>query len=466
MPNSILNQPMDLANADLVKTTLQKEADVIVSSVILGFIFTRYYQGQPCQFDIEHPTDEQIKKWQEADKDPSKGMPEDYLEYLQEQQEFLDVMSALAIVVDKREAGMGKWLKDGQSAFGKEGKLITGKKGGEMIDHKKRATPLSYSKARMLKNALANKDTVYQGRGAYTGLVDNPITENNNLYPTMRVNVPVGVRDWAGFEQANNPYVTPDINRFYQGDQNAVPWGIILANKCGKLFNLDPDRSVGMGKIPPVNDISRKDLKVGYVHGMCTAIVKSRESGPWCTPFEMGTGKVTTKMASCFPCTTYMYNAGYPPSSTHLGRGESWVPPQDYNRLEYKDNEQAPVAQCNCNESISDNLLQGWNREIFKQMLLGVEHLENITDSLLERDQPYVDSEYYHTIANLNDLLERQFHDSATGWQDDEIRAKGGQLFLDALTIHDKEINRLKRTFQPAVDTFSFMQEQSLDFDP
>ena len=87
-----------------------------------------------------------------------------------------------------------------------------------------------------------------------------------------------------------------------------------------------------MGELPAM--VANPGTQVGHIHGMCSAIVQSSEQGPWCTPYEMATGTQTTKMASCFPCSTYMYSTGYTPTSTHLGRGESWVPPQSGSRLE------------------------------------------------------------------------------------------------------------------------------------
>jgi hypothetical protein len=63
-----------------------------------------------------------------------------------------------------------------------------------------------------------------------------------------------------------------------------------------------------------------------YTHGMIQAIYKSYSLGPSCTPYEIAVGDQTKKMASCLPCSLFMVAAGYPPTSTHLGRGESWPP--------------------------------------------------------------------------------------------------------------------------------------------
>jgi hypothetical protein len=59
---------------------------------------------------------------------------------------------------------------------------------------------------------------------------------------------------------------------------------------------------------------------------MIQAIYESAWTGPWCTPYEIAVGTETTKLASCFTCTLFMYANGYPPSAIHLGQGASWVP--------------------------------------------------------------------------------------------------------------------------------------------
>jgi hypothetical protein len=44
------------------------------------------------------------------------------------------------------------------------------------------------------------------------------------------------------------------------------------------------------------------------------------------TAYEVAVGFETSKLASCFGCTTFMYANGAPPSFMHFGRAESWVP--------------------------------------------------------------------------------------------------------------------------------------------
>jgi hypothetical protein len=51
---------------------------------------------------------------------------------------------------------------------------------------------------------------------------------------------------------------------------------------------------------------------VAYTHGMIQAIYNGYSLGPSCTPYEIAVGAVTTKMASCPPCTLFMVAQGYP----------------------------------------------------------------------------------------------------------------------------------------------------------
>lgn len=427
---------------DEIKSKVQAEADLIVTAMLLGFIATRHYQNQICRFDFESPSEKKraiqkqldshqkeeltrelfekrrregsVLTWDSthqtlATQDVQK-LEADYLEQLREVQDFEVALDTLSAVLDKFEPGMGASLKDGQSPDGKEGALITGKKGGEMATPENRATPVRMSKLRMLRNAKKEIGQIYQGRGAYTGLVEDPIQENTNVYPTMRVKV----------------------EGLWPGLPNAEYWGLIQAkDKDKRLFNLMDNPKLGMGPIHLQVDESAKETKVGYVHGMCTAIHDCVKSGPWTTPYEMATGQVTTKMASCFPCTTYMYSAGFPPSSIHLGRGESWVPPRDGRRLEKNANNET-----NCDHTICNNLSLRWHRDVHKQLTLGVKVLQASPHNLSATHRPL--------LTVLDNKL--------TPMDDDAINNRGGDLFLSALTMHDNEVNKIKRTLEPAFE--------------
>lgn len=71
-------------------------------------------------------------------------------------------------------------------------------------------------------------------------------------------------------------------------------------------------------------------------HGMILAMVKYRtQYDKNSFIFEIALGNNTTKVSSCFACSTYMEANGTPASSTHLGRGDNWGIP-DENDKAYK----------------------------------------------------------------------------------------------------------------------------------
>src|SRR5262249_32130039 len=114
---------------------------------------------------------------------------------------------------------------------------------------------------------------------------------------------------------------------------------------------------------PTIDDI------VSYTHGMIQAIYKGYTLGPSCTPYEIPVGAATTKLASCLPCTLFMVAVGYPPTSIHLGRGESWAPlylPYNPNG-EGESNELAVIRDLN----------NSWREKCKQFLALGVQVLDD-----------------------------------------------------------------------------------------
>ena len=126
-----------------------------------------------------------------------------------------------------------------------------------------------------------------------------------------------------------------------------VPWGLIGGDAAAKepdskMLNVThatnlADQITGemsaTDKMVFNGDPTTADI-AAYTHGMIQAIYKGYSLGPSCTPYEIAVGAVTTKIAVRIrvPCTLFMVAQGYPPTSIHLGRGESWAPLyQPYN---------------------------------------------------------------------------------------------------------------------------------------
>src|SRR5262249_43512092 len=140
-----------------------------------------------------------------------------------------------------------------------------------------------------------------------------------------------------------------------------------------KNIHLDPVQ--GMGPLPdnkPVTESNKTPThRIGYIHGMTIAMLESVRVGPWCTPYELALGEKTIKMASCFACSTYMYGNGFTPSSIHLGKAESWVPPAA--NLDRAEKSKMPYFD----EDIARSMHTRWKFDIFRYMQMGIKYLAN-----------------------------------------------------------------------------------------
>jgi hypothetical protein len=373
------------------------EADVIITATVLGFSAARIMQNQPFSFDLEHPAD-----WQAMRKVNQRSGKTDQQEFLEDYQGFLDALSSMSEVLDNNGID-SKWLKDCQSAEWEPGSLITGRAGGATSKPTKRHKDVMSCWNQFLREQESSSPSGYSGRGAYTGFIDDPsVFRAELLQPTKR-------------------RLIRDAKRWNPG----LPyWGLIDRGAQGgpqNSANLSTDPKVGMG--PMTWDGSAPGV-VGYTHGMSWAMRESIRQGPWCTPYEIATGSNTTKMASCFACTTYMYAAGYPPSSIHLGRGESWAPlPADEGDAVY--------------DAISQAMNVRWHLDCYNYMKLGGYMLGFFSGYKLST------SEHRTALSALGTKLKAI------------DPAEGGNLVLDALTVHDSDWKRIKRTLKPATKKIS-----------
>ncbi|TQV77616.1 hypothetical protein FKG94_14680 [Exilibacterium tricleocarpae] len=453
------------------------EADVIITCVILGLAATRYYQRQPFSYDVEYekmPEDEaELAKsigWPKGRKRDEYGRTaEDIwsMKNAREQQEFFTVMACLQDILDRFEGGMGAWLKDRQSQKEGAGELITGRKGGAGLTGPARdKEPRSWQTKELLKKlrdkdkSWAEENNIYTGRGAYIGIWDDEVelsykyadtpNEAQNTRPPLRVFR--ADKEWNPTENDASPN---------------IPWGVLGGkdNDHDQPFrNLRALGDGGMGPLPalePIGGYGRE--KVGYIHGMSAAIHMCVRHGPWSTPYEVTVGEATTKISSCLACTTYMYALGYPPSSGHLGRGESWVPPlaedkfavvEDAYPVEVRPGERITKNRVKIyRKTICDRYERIWNRDITNYMALGTYIIhagetrqqatlnETLGDSFAKKKIepiPVISKEHGAILKKL------------VGFLSSETTTKSvARRFLDALTVHDSDWKRVMRTFSP-----------------
>jgi hypothetical protein len=164
----------------------------------------------------------------------------------------------------------------------------------------------------------------------------------------------------------------------------------------------------------------RRNDVIGYTHGMIQAVYQAYSLGPACVPYEIAVGDQTTKLASCFPCTMFITALGYPPSSTHLGRGESWAPLYaPYNPdAGHAPNEGAVIRDLNA----------AWTTAcgVWLRYGIGVLREAKVTDS------------HAAAVADLVNFVEARRNDPTVC----------ATLILDALTVHQKESVRIDQTLE------------------
>jgi hypothetical protein len=275
----------------------------------------------------------------------------------------------------------------------------------------------------------------YTGRGAYTGFVDNNNTvgDTDPVGPrsTVRMVAPApGVP--APFEAPHPRWLPPESDALWKprkrkGKDTHVPWGMIggdsatedatdpaLATNLADQIELEMRDKYGMVFTcePSETDVAT------YTHGMIQAIYKAYGLGPSCVPYEIAVGDKTRKLASCLPCTLFMRATGYPPTSIHLGRGESWAP------LYATYNPNGPTGPHEL-EVVRD-LNNSWYDRCLSWLTIGLEVLDGA-----------------HTAPEYTDSRDAVRHYLRTHREDKTV---GGVLILDAITIHDAEANRIDRT--------------------
>ncbi len=399
---------MDIAKVD---------ADVIMTATVLGFTAGRLALGQPVEFTVD-PTDGNAK---------------------------LDTLKHAVKLIN---LALGEKYSFGGEAIAKfapdwhKGALITGSPGGAKTPFGLRhAERLDWVSKKLHKLASAEDDDAigYQGPGAYTGFVDDPIGHNPSIQSTMRYNVP---SDSHGSRWCP-PRFDYDKDKGERTEHNRA-WGLLLG---------EPEVEGGMVQQPYT--IDKDGNVVGYTHGMIQAVYDATQRGPWCTPFEIAVGKQTTKMASCFTCSIFMYAAGFPPSAIHLGQGASWVPfyelspgsgsgsngdngTKDANALSGK---YVPIL-----DTVIGALNNRWRIECRQHLELGLKIMQQdnmiALANLLDREGYDAGSMHRIRTVRLAEFLAERA---------DDIYA-GANLILDAVTVHDGEIARITRTLRESRD--------------
>jgi hypothetical protein len=407
------------------------EADVIMTAATLGLThYVREQNGLPIEFGYE-PLDE-----------PSLAQmsPQDRQREEEKYQKFVDVAWRIDDAV--WQYFVQKGVTPGDTVRTRpfppyyEGAVVVGVY--ELADHPFpnlwEPPDLSIRGQELYGQIVRNEIPQYVGRGAYTGFVDDATGQIPPIGPrsTVRFCAPDSDELYPRWlPPADSPLWHPRLRLGTPDD--FVPWGLIggdLArmrttpgmretNKADQTtVEMEADGMVFDG-IPGIYDIAN------YTHGMIQAIYGAYGYSPSCVPYEIPVGKLTKKMASCLACTLFMVANEYPPTSTHLGRGESWAPLYYPYNVPY-DPELTTEEQAMTHAIGTVRDLNNRWYDLCKVFLnRGLDILEGVG----------MMADHVESAACLRHYLLKH-----------PERTVAATLILDALSMHDGELDRLDRT--------------------
>lgn len=401
------------------------EADVIMTAAVLGLAVSYIKNLVPIRFDMD-PRDKD-KEW-ELFKEVVQRLNSAAVGYLGRN----NLLPSGTV-----EAGFAPLHTKGAVVVGVY--HLAGQKTPDSVNE-----PELSPKGKVLYEKIRNEQLPqYVGRGAYTGFVDNwnTVGDTDPVGPLSTVRFLVPQPDVPHETPMPHPRWLPPTSselwrlRLRRNTQDLyVPWGMIGGDKAQNSPNTwmsnptnapnEADQITGLMKTqgmvfegePTLSDIA------GYTHGMIQAIYKAYGLGPSATPYEITVGTETTKLASCVPCSLFMISLGYPPTSIHLGRGESWVP-----LLE-------PYTPGRSSESVERAVIRdlnnSWQDECAEWLTLGLKVL----------DQAAVTDDHQASVTAVRQYLDTNSRDKSVA----------SALILDAVSIHDSELSRISRTLNPA----------------
>lgn len=181
----------------------------------------------------------------------------------------------------------------------------------------------------------------------------------------------------------------------------------------------------------------------GYCHGMIWAVAQTRTRFGGGVAYELALGEKTKKLSSCFGCSTFLYANGLAPSSMHLGRSDSWVPlPEDDDTAAFLAPDLDRVLTHGDVERVLvvvQGLNAAWASGVAGWMAAGSDIIRRDAGSTLFRREAVACASALH--GRIEALARAR----------DERRI--ANLFLDALTVHEKDLTRLRNVLRPAPST-------------
>lgn len=395
---------------------VEREADVILTAAFLGMTLfqNEKKQGLAWRVDIDVNTD--LGK----NRDGRTSDDRKYMKALN------DVCSKVNQVVrtqlDKDVGGVSWGLTP---TFGRGGMICAGKGAEdeyEKVNPAYARTAYSYLTAsQQASEDNQRAEEMYIGRGAYCGLV---VDDDGNAVSAMSTICTALNPDTPGVGDRWKPAADADVRiAQYPNDRENATWGII-----GSVALQATLRQQGMRFFPqdagvPVPLNKDKDI-AGYTHGMIRCIYETVRIGQG-TAFEMAIGTNTFKLASCLSCSSFMMANGVDASSSHLGRGESWVP--YYSGESHNPSYFADGLKGGLNAAI--DLCNRRYAEFMHQCLRdGVAAMKKSLTWVEKKHQPALDA------------LDKKLQTS------EKSNTVARDLYLDAMTFHKSDAERLNDT--------------------
>ena len=167
--------------------------------------------------------------------------------------------------------------------------------------------------------------------------------------------------------------------------------------------------------------VLRRPNKGGYlfasVHGMTQSIIQYRrnyDTNNVC--IELALGRDTCKVASCIPCSIFMWSNNTPATATHFGRGDNWnFPTEDFEKMR-----RSPTA------ALPEHVTN-WMRHVRLAYNVGKEYFPTKRSS---EEQSFWPSEDLLFVLNKLDIEEVP------------------QLFLEALTFEGSFLDKILSTLE------------------
>lgn len=393
-------KPLGFECADAVQA--QRESDAIFGCVFLGLLTDALHDGITLSWDVESLDSEAATHPDSSEK--NRIIDRDV-------NDLKDVLTRLQVLTGVEgvtvTAGRSPQYDQGQHL-----QVAIAARPREQGNHAR--VPIKWEQAvedhvvALLKNKELVVENFDKEFGAYYGIVDAKDNTRPKVISSVRRLIPYAAEGGRW-------------NR-------RVPWHGLIGYDDPRRVCTARDSPKQAGSIEPTELISRWDGQgevCGYCHGMVWAVAEQRCDFPQGKAYELALGRNTHKLSSCFGCSTFLLANGHVPSSMHLGRSDSWVP------LPEGPNATAPFSTRRDKEVADRKVFADLNRE-WATHVSG--WLTTGAHRVVEARKDTFPPEVVETVRRVLQEVDRR-----NGVQ------SVANLFLDALTVHDKDLPRLKR---------------------